>query len=140
MAAVASSDPVWAAGSGQDMPCGSARGRAGGLGSTLAPASAQAPLMEWGWAAHMALVRRTGGSGGWHAVTGQSPVRNETGQGQTYVIAPRPASIMDVLADRAGGHTCARGFHLPQNEDTIVFRHLTPFILYFEIYIYFNHC
>lgn len=66
-AAVASFDPVWAAGSGQDMPCGSARGRAGGLGSTLTPASAQAPLMEWGWAAHMALVRRTGGSGGWHA-------------------------------------------------------------------------
>lgn len=64
--AVASSDLVWAAGSGQDMPCGSARGRPGGLGSRPALASAQAPLMEWGWAAHMALVRRTGGSGGWH--------------------------------------------------------------------------
>lgn len=45
-AAVACSGLVWAAGSGQDMPCSSARGRPGGPGSGPAPASAQAPLME----------------------------------------------------------------------------------------------
>lgn len=33
-------------------------------------------------------------------VTGQSTVRNETGQGQTCVIGPQLARIMDVLADR----------------------------------------
>lgn len=58
--AVASPNLVLAAGSGQDMPCGSARGRTGGLGFGPALASARAPLMEWGWAAHMALVRNLG--------------------------------------------------------------------------------
>lgn len=42
-------------------------------------------------------------------VTRQSTVRNETGQGQTCVIGPQLARIMDVLADRGRRtHLCQR--------------------------------
>lgn len=47
--AVVSFDLVWAAGSGQDMPCGSAGGGRETLGSRPALFSTQALLMEWGW-------------------------------------------------------------------------------------------
>lgn len=44
-----------------------------------------------------------------HWVTRQSTVRNETGQGQTCVIGPQLARIMNVLADRGRRtHLCQR--------------------------------
>lgn len=103
-------DQVWAAGSGQDMPCGSARGGAVGLGSALALASAQAPLMEWGWAAHMALVRRTGGSGGWHVESPGSPPLEMKQDRARPVRSPHDwRALWMCWLIGAGGHTCARG-------------------------------
>lgn len=52
-------------------------------------------------------------------VTRQSPVRNGTGQGQTYVITPRPPSVMDVLADGDGDTPAPEASICPERTITL---------------------